>query len=125
MGRQEFVSLITFRRTGAPVATPVWIAPDGDALVVTTPVESGKVKRLRRDPRVELRPCSRRGKVADGASMVAAVAEIVPPDNRSTGALREGSTAGSTGSSRPWSGCSRRGRDRVILRIAGEDAVDR
>ena len=68
MGRQEFVSLTTFRRTGASVATPVWIAPDGDVLVVTTPVESGKVKRLRPDPRVELRPCSRRGAVADGAS---------------------------------------------------------
>ena len=123
MGRQEFVSLITFRRTGAPVATPVWIAPDGDALVVTTPVESGKVKRLRRDRRVELRPCSRRGKVADGAPMVAAVAEIVPPDDRSTGALRKKYGL----QYRIISAVERvvpRGRDRVILRITADDAVD-
>jgi hypothetical protein len=44
---ERFVSLTTFRRDGTPVATPVWIARDGDALVVTTPADSGKVKRLR------------------------------------------------------------------------------
>ncbi|MDT0352926.1 PNPOx family protein [Pseudonocardia charpentierae] len=32
---ERFVSLTTFRRDGTPVATPVWIARDGDALVVT------------------------------------------------------------------------------------------
>ncbi|MDT7579905.1 MAG: uncharacterized protein QOK35_1169, partial [Pseudonocardiales bacterium] len=46
MADEQFVSLSTFRRSGAPVATPVWIARDGDALVVTTIADSGKVKRL-------------------------------------------------------------------------------
>ena len=85
---QRFVSLTTFRRSGAPVATPVWIARDGDALVVSTIADSGKIKRLRRDPRVELRPCSRRGAVADDAPTVAARAEVVPPSPSSTDALR-------------------------------------
>ena len=58
---EQFVSLTTFRRDGTPVPTPVWIAQDGDApLVVTTPAGTGKVKRLRHDPRVELRTCNRR-----------------------------------------------------------------
>jgi PPOX class probable F420-dependent enzyme len=76
-GRERFVSLTTFRRSGQPVATPVWVAVDGDALVVITPQDSGKVKRLRHDPRVELRPCSRSGRVADGAPVVAGRAEVL------------------------------------------------
>lgn len=77
LGDEKFVSLTTFRRTGVGVATPVWIGRDGDTLVVTTPTGSGKVKRLRNDNRVELRPCSRRGAVEDGAPTVTAVAEVV------------------------------------------------
>ncbi|MFL6026781.1 MAG: PPOX class F420-dependent oxidoreductase [Friedmanniella sp.] len=77
VGRERFVSLTTFRRSGQPVATPVWVAADGDALVVITPEGTGKVKRLRHDPRVELRPCSRSGIVAPGAPVLLGQAEIV------------------------------------------------
>ena len=77
---EKFVSLTTFRKNGAGVATPVWIGRDGDALVVTTPVGSGKVKRLRRNTAVELRPCNRRGTVQDDAPTLTAVAEIVEGD---------------------------------------------
>ena len=73
----SFVSLTTFRKTGVGVSTPVWIARDGDELVVTTPRRSGKVKRLRNDPRVTLVPCDRRGRVADGATALEAEARIV------------------------------------------------
>lgn len=74
---EAFVELTTFRRNGTPVATPVWVgrAEDG-SLVVTTPTGSGKVKRLRHTPQVELRPCSRRGAVPDGAPVVTARAEV-------------------------------------------------
>ena len=84
LGDERFVSLTTFRASGAPVSTPVWVARDGDALVVTTPAGSGKVKRLRRTPRVELRPCGRTGKVDDAEPAVAAVAHLVerPEDVR-------------------------------------------
>jgi uncharacterized protein len=85
---ERFVSLTTFRRDGTPVATPVWIARDGDALVVTTPADSGKVKRLRRDPRVEMQSCDRRGRVPEGAVPVAGVAEVVSPESRHVAALR-------------------------------------
>ncbi len=77
LGDERFVSLTTFRRSGERVSTPVWIGRDGEALVVTTPAASGKVKRLRNDPRVEMRPCGRMGRVEDGAEPVAGVAEIV------------------------------------------------
>jgi len=80
LGEERFVSLVTFRRTGEPVPTAVWVARDGDHLIVVTPVQSGKVKRVRHDGRVELVPCSRMGKVADGATSVAGVAEVLDDD---------------------------------------------
>ena len=89
MADHRFVSLTTFRRAGTPVATPVWIARDGDALVVTTIAHSGKVRRLLRDPRVELRPCTRRGAVPDGAPVVRAVASMEAPSDRAVAVLRE------------------------------------
>ena len=72
----RFVSLTTFRRSGEAVSTPVWVGRDGEKLVVLTPVGSGKVRRLRHDPRVEIRPCGRFGAVADGVEPVPATAEL-------------------------------------------------
>jgi PPOX class probable F420-dependent enzyme len=91
LGEERFVSLTTFRKSGEPVSTPVWIARDGDALVVTTPATSGKVKRIRNGPRVEVRPCSRRGRVKEGAEPLPGVAELLTDDSsrdRLTGAIR-------------------------------------
>ena len=85
---EQFVSLTTFRRSGEPVSVPVWIAREGDGLVVTTSPATGKVRRVRRDPRVELRPCSRRVMVAVGVKLVSAVAAIEPPSDAATAALR-------------------------------------
>jgi predicted pyridoxine 5'-phosphate oxidase superfamily flavin-nucleotide-binding protein len=68
LGDEEFVSLSTFRRSGVRVSSPMWVARDADALVMFTPQASGKVKRLRNDPCVELRPCGRFGRVEDGVS---------------------------------------------------------
>ena len=90
LGDERFVSLTTFRRSGEPVSTPVWVARDGDALIVTTPRASGKVKRLRNSPRVELRPCSRMGHIDDDDTPVAGTAEIVTEvaPRRLTGLIR-------------------------------------
>jgi uncharacterized protein len=76
LAESRFVSLTTYRRSGAAVSTPVWVGRDGGSLVVLTPVGSGKVKRLRHDTRVEIRPCGRFGKVPDGAEPVAGTAEL-------------------------------------------------
>ena len=73
----RYVSLTTFRRTGQPVATPVWIARDGDELVVITIDGVGKTKRLAHTSRVELRPCDLRGTVPDGAPTHAGTARLV------------------------------------------------
>ena len=62
-----YVSLTTFRRSGVPVATPVWAAPDGESLIVWTRADSGKVKRLRHTARVTVAPCDVRGRVKGAA----------------------------------------------------------
>jgi uncharacterized protein len=76
LGDEHFVSLTTFRRTGEPVSTPVWVVRDGVSLVVYTVADSGKVTRIRRDAHVELRACDRRGRIAEGTPVVAATAVV-------------------------------------------------
>ena len=77
---EGFISLTTFRKSGQGVPTTVWVGQDGDALLVTTPRGSGKVKRLRRDARVEMVPSSRFGKVDADTPSVAGLGEILTDD---------------------------------------------
>ena len=63
ISRARCLSLITFRRDGTPVATPVWFNVIDGRIFVTTPSDTGKVKRIKNNPRVELAPCTQRGKV--------------------------------------------------------------
>lgn len=88
LGNESFVSLTTFRRNGEGVATPVWVARDGDALIVLTPEESYKVGRVRRDPRVRLVPSTRTGRVKDGGPLLEGTAEVVA-DPAETGRQRD------------------------------------
>jgi PPOX class probable F420-dependent enzyme len=53
--------LVTYRRDGTPVPTPVWAAESGGLLYVRSERSSGKLKRLRRDPRLLIAPCTVRG----------------------------------------------------------------
>ena len=90
----EYVSLTPFRRSGEPVATPVWAAPFGPrpegrpapargednevlSLVVWTRADSGKVKRLRHTARVTVAPCDVRGRTT--GPTVEATAVLLPP----------------------------------------------
>ncbi|MET0805809.1 MAG: PPOX class F420-dependent oxidoreductase [Lacisediminihabitans sp.] len=89
LGSEDFVSLTTFRKTGERVSTPVWIARDGDALLVTTPEGTGKLKRLRNNPTVELQPSSRMGKTKDSDPIVTGIATMAPEAPRETELFRE------------------------------------
>lgn len=80
LGDERFISLTTYRRSGALVSTPVWVARDGDSLIVTTPAGSGKVKRLRNDGRVIVQPCNRFGKVKGSAVPLVGEAEVLSAD---------------------------------------------
>jgi PPOX class probable F420-dependent enzyme len=75
---ETYVLFTSFRTSGVGVGTPVWIAalPDGTA-GFTTELESGKVKRVRNNPRVTLQPCDMRGRVKAGAAVIDATAEVL------------------------------------------------
>ncbi|MBB4741636.1 PPOX class probable F420-dependent enzyme [Actinoplanes octamycinicus] len=73
------ISLITFRKDGRPVATPVWHVARGDTLTTVSAADAGKVKRIRNNPRVEVVACDLRGKVAPGAQPVRGTAVLLPP----------------------------------------------
>jgi PPOX class probable F420-dependent enzyme len=60
----KYINLRSFKKSGQPVDTPVWfahVAPD--RLVVFTVGTSYKVKRIRRNPNVEIARCDVRGKL--------------------------------------------------------------
>ena len=79
---EKFVSLTTWKKSGEKVASAMWLARDGDALVMWTPADSWKVKRLRRDNRVELTPCGRTGKVNGDAETIygSAIVDVDPAE---------------------------------------------
>jgi len=67
LATEKYVSMVTYRKDGTPVATAVWVVADGDALLVWTGATAGKVKRVRANPAVTVAPCSARGKVRGDA----------------------------------------------------------
>jgi uncharacterized protein len=120
LGHERFVSLTTFRRSGEPVPTPVWVLSDGKAVVVSTPSGAAKLKRIRNDPQVTLQACDRRGKVEPDAPVVEGTAQIIDDSAASEAVSRR--LLGKYGlefrifTAVEW--VLRRGRsDRVVLRI--------
>ncbi|MEO7071315.1 MAG: PPOX class F420-dependent oxidoreductase [Nostocoides sp.] len=73
----KYVALTTWRRNGAAVTTPVWIARDGDELVVISEANVGKTKRLNRGGPVALQPCSMRGELMAGAPVINGTGRVV------------------------------------------------
>ena len=59
--RVPYISLRSFKRDGSPVDTPVWCAPLDAGLVIFTLRETHKVKRVARQPRVQVAKCDVRG----------------------------------------------------------------
>jgi len=61
---ESYVSLVTYRRNGTEVKTPVWIAAAGGRYYVFSAGDAGKVKRIRVTSKIRLAACDVRGKVS-------------------------------------------------------------
>jgi len=72
---QRYLNLESVKRDGTPVQTPVWFAEDHGVLYIYTLANAGKVKRIRRNPRIRIAPCTMRGTVT--GAWVEAEATIV------------------------------------------------
>jgi len=58
----RYLNLTTFRKSGVPVVTTVWFVADNDKAYVWTAKDSGKVKRIRNNPTVQIAPSTRLGR---------------------------------------------------------------
>jgi len=74
----QYVSLVTYKRDGTAVPTPVWVSRDGDRLYVWTQADSGKAKRIRNRGHVQVAPCDQRGRL-QGALVDAAARVLDDP----------------------------------------------
>lgn len=79
---KQCINLETYRKTGQPVATPVWFTIDGDRLFVVTKSDTGKVKRLRNNEAVRVMPCGMRGEPK--GEWVGAKARFATPEETET-----------------------------------------
>jgi PPOX class probable F420-dependent enzyme len=60
---QKYLSVESYRKTGAPIATPVWFAEAEGVIYIYSLSTAGKVKRVRNNPRVRIAPCDIRGRI--------------------------------------------------------------
>ena len=75
----QYVLVVTYKRSGEGVPTPVWAAPDGERLVFRTEADTAKVRRIRNHPRVRVAPCTVRG--TPTGPPVEATARVTGPDD--------------------------------------------
>jgi uncharacterized protein len=76
---RKYCLLVSFRRSGEPVPTPVWFGLDAEGrLYVHTEADAGKVKRIRANPSVRVAPASVRGKPA--GPLAQGTARVLGPD---------------------------------------------
>ena len=75
----KYCLLVTFRRSGEGVPTPVWCGMHEGRVYARSEERVGKVKRIRANPRVLVAPCNSRGKplgpAAEGRARILAADE--------------------------------------------------
>ena len=76
---KQYISVATFRKTGAAVRTPVWFAEQNNKLYVMTRDDSGKYKRMHNNPEVRIAPCTIGGKIV--GPEFAGSARILPQED--------------------------------------------
>ena len=80
---ERYVSLSTWTNGGNRKRTPVWIALLDDGRVgFTTGKKTWKVKRILRNPSVELQPCNSRGALNKDSQGCEGVASVVDADEK-------------------------------------------
>jgi PPOX class probable F420-dependent enzyme len=79
-GDHQYIALETFRKNGQGVQTPVWFVRHNGVVYVYTEANSGKVKRIRNNPRIRAALCTVRGRVT--GPWVDGTAAIIEGDER-------------------------------------------
>jgi uncharacterized protein len=58
LSTHKYIALENFRKNGKAVRTPVWFILSEGSIYIRTDEKSGKIKRLRNDPRARIVPCN-------------------------------------------------------------------
>jgi PPOX class probable F420-dependent enzyme len=78
----KYISLITYKKNGDPIATQVWFVEADEKLYVVTLQGRYKFKRIKNNPSVKIAPASMRGKprgdYLDGTARILSDAESKP-----------------------------------------------
>jgi len=77
--KKKYLNLETFRKSGVSMKTPVWFVQDGEIIYVQTMANSGKVKRIRNNGRVNIAPCKMDRKL-NGSWVPAQAREVTDPE---------------------------------------------
>ena len=75
---EKYIALTTYRKSGEPVVTPVWVNPVSDGRIgFWTSNGSGKTKRMANNPRVTVQASDARGRAKSGSSPLSGTAEMI------------------------------------------------
>lgn len=85
---QKYISVRTFKKNGQGVDTPVWFAESDGVFYFYTLESAWKIKRIRNNPKVQVAPCTVRGRVTgewvDGTARLIESAEARQADEMIT-----------------------------------------
>ena len=77
----KYISFVSTRKNGTPIATPVWVAPlpslGPNVFGFTINADAGKAKRLAHTNTVTVQPCDIRGRIVEGSPIVGGTAIVI------------------------------------------------
>jgi PPOX class probable F420-dependent enzyme len=77
----KYISFVSTRKNGTPIATPVWVAPlphiGPNVFGFTIDANAGKAKRLAHTNTVTVQPCDIRGRIVEGSPIVSGTAVVI------------------------------------------------
>lgn len=79
LSNKKYINLETVRKNGDPVKTPVWFVISENLVYVVTRENTGKVKRIKNDPKVRIAPCNFKGKPE--GDWISGTAEFIQGEN--------------------------------------------
>ena len=59
----NYINLLTYKKNGKPVSTPVWFIFEDKKIFIRTSDKSGKFKRIKNNENVKFALCNIRGKI--------------------------------------------------------------
>ena len=81
MRAAKYISFVSTRKNGTPIATPVWVAPldylGPNVFGFTIDANAGKAKRLAHTSAVTVQPCDIRGRTTEGSPIIAGQAVVI------------------------------------------------